>query len=156
MIGVVEIAIIAVFVALTVVVIVGYMLPYWRERDHSAGRVLKRDEQGAVVVIGEREPDSALHLEGKGAWSSKPILLAAGSYRIAYHFPADVPVRLGLISSLDGEDMTLLIKSGSGVEGFALESASYILLVQPAAESAVWQIELRRLWRPQGDDSEQI
>jgi hypothetical protein len=156
MLGLTEIAIIAFFVLLVVIFIVGYTLPYWRQRDRKPGRVLKRGQGGEIAAIGDHQLENPLHLADRGTWSSKPILLAAGSYRLAYHFPAEVPVRVGLISSFDGEDTTLLIKSGSGVEGFELEGASYILQVQPADDSTVWQIELRRLWRPQGDDSEQI
>jgi hypothetical protein len=156
MLGLTEIVIIAFFALLVVIFIVGYTLPYWRQRGRKPGRVLKRGQRGEIAAIGDREPESPLHLADRGTWSSKPILLAAGSYRLAYHFPAEVPVRLGLISSFDGEDTTLLIKSGSGVEGFELEGASYILQVQPADDSAEWHLELQRVRRLSRDESEQI
>ena len=158
MLGLVEIAIIAFFVLLTLVIIIGYTLPRWRQHESQYGskpsRVLKRDEWGNLVVIGDREVDAPVQFEGTGTWSSKPVALAAGSYRIAYRFPVDVLVRVGLVSSLDGEDVTLLIKSGSGVEGFDLEGAAYIVQVQPADERAHWRIDLQRVKRLRQEEFE--
>lgn len=142
-----EMVIIAFFVLLAVILVIRLTLPYWRRYEPTSGRVLKRNEQGDLLAIGGREPDAPLQFSGTGTWNSKPIRLTAGSYRLSYHFPANVPVRIGLLSSLDGEDATLLIKSGSGVEGFELEAASYVIQVQPADESADWQIDLQPLKR---------
>jgi hypothetical protein len=59
-----------------------------------------------------------------------------------------MPVRVGLVSSADGLDETLLIRSGSGVEGFSVEaSGRYVLQVQPADEQVEWSIEFQHLTR---------
>lgn len=90
--------------------------------------------------------NSPLQFSGKGTWSSQPVRLAQGSYRLEYRFPASALVRLGLVSMIDGEDDTLLIKSGSGVVGFDVASQGrYIVLVQPADESAEWRLEIQHL-----------
>ena len=145
MFGSADIVILAFCTVLTIIVVVGVALPYWRRYEPMSGRALKRDARGDLTAIGGHEPDDPLQFEGRGTWSSQPIPLAAGSYRIAFRFPADVTVRLGLLSSSDGEECTLLIKSGSGVAGFELESASYIVQVQPADEGVAWQIEIQRM-----------
>ncbi|CAG0979408.1 hypothetical protein ANRL2_02317 [Anaerolineae bacterium] len=99
--------------------------------------------------------NSPLQFSGKGTWSSQPVRLAQGSYRLEYRFPAAVLARLGLVSAIDGADDTLFIKSGSGVVGFdAAAQGRYIVQVQPADESAEWQLEIRRVERFRADDAE--
>jgi hypothetical protein len=103
---------------------------------------------GKLVALGDVERDVPRHFAGKGTWSSKPLGLSPGDYRLRYDFSSGMPVRVGLVSSLDGEDETLLIKSGNGVEGFTVEQdGRYVLQVQPADEQLQWTIEFQHLSR---------
>lgn len=119
-------------------------------RDASAQkpkRKLKMDG-GDIVAIGDVDRDVPERFAGKGTWSSKPIQLEPGEYRLLYQFSSGVPVRVGLVSSFDGEDETLLIKSGSGVQGFGVAGGGrYIFEVQPADEATEWKIEYQHLTR---------
>ena len=102
---------------------------------------------GDVVAIGDVDRDVPQQFKGKGTWSSKPTQLEPGEYRLRYDFSFGA-VRVGLVSSFDGENETLLIKSGSGVEGFGVMAGGrYIFEVQPADESAEWKIEYQHLTR---------
>ena len=112
-----------------------------------AERNLKMDG-GNVVGIGDVDRDVPMRFAGKGTWSSKPIQLEVGEYRLLYQFSSGVPVRVGLVSSFDGEDETLLIKSGNGVEGFGVAAGGrYVFAVEPADESTEWKIEYQHLSR---------
>lgn len=119
-----------------------------RRKSDTPSRATYYDSQGKVVGIGDVERDVPARFSGKGTWSSKPITLEPGEYRLLYQFSSGVPVRVGLVSSFDGEDETLLIKSGSGVEGFGVSAGGrYIFEVQPADEAAEWKIEYQHLTR---------
>ena len=120
----------------------------------NAERPLRKSERkreisgGRLVALGDVERDQPIHFAESGTWSSRPLSLESGNYRLRYDFSAGMPVRVGLVSSLDGSDETLLITSGSGVEGFSInEAGSYVVQVQPADESVEWQIELQHLTR---------
>jgi hypothetical protein len=140
---------IAVVVAILIAVLIA-MVASIRDRQtplQKSKRKLKMRE-GDITAIGDIDRDVPLHFAGKGTWSSKPIPLEPGDYRLGYQFSSGVPVRVGLVSSFDGEDETLLIKSGNGVEGFAVDAnGRYILEVQPADEATEWQIVFQHVSR---------
>jgi hypothetical protein len=118
-----------------------------RNKSDAPSRTTYHDVQGKVVAIGDVNLDIPQQFKGKGTWSSKPIQLEPGDYRLRYEFSSGA-VRVGLVSSFDGEDETLLIKSGNGVEGFGVEAGGrYIFEVQPADETAEWTIEYQHLTR---------
>jgi hypothetical protein len=136
---------VAILFAVTVVMVMS--LRNGESLSQKSRRKLKMSE-GRLTAIGEVERDVPIHFTGKGTWSSKPIELASGQYRLRYDFSSGAPVRVGLVSSLDGEDETLLIKSGSGVEGFNVEEGGRcVVQVQPADEQMEWVIEFQHLTR---------
>jgi hypothetical protein len=104
------------------------------------GRSVRRDEQGKVIVIGERQGTSPGEFSGRGTQTSPPLQLAPGTYRIDYQF--DALTRLALLDAT-GED-TLFIKSGAGTEALTIEAVGrYRLLVEPTDENAAWSIHYR-------------
>jgi hypothetical protein len=141
---------VTVIVAVILIAVVVITIQPLRERHidwDKPGRKLKVSG-GKLASIGDVERDIPARFAGKGTWSSKPITLEPGEYRLLYQFSSGVPVRVGLVSSFDGEDETLLIKSGSGVEGFGVSAGGrYIFEIQPADESAEWKIEYQHLTR---------
>lgn len=133
--------------AIAVLVAVLWLISRRRSYTDSHARRLHYSADGVLTHIGEREPDTALRFRGTGTWSSQPLLLPGGDYRITYQFPEGTLVRVGIISSASGDDETLLIKQGSGVESVTLENGRYVLKVQPADESTAWQLECQRIQR---------
>lgn len=108
-------------------------------------RKLDYGPDGQLAAIGERDHTLSLQFKGVGSWNSKPITLTEGSYRLDYHFPDAVMVRVGLIFMSDAAEETLLIKSGRGAEEFAVDGGRYLFQVQPIDENAAWQIDCRRI-----------
>lgn len=113
----------------------------YRARSASPGRTLWRDEQGALVAIGERGIPEA-SFSGQGNFLSKPLQLLPASYRIDYQFSAST--RVALVDA-NGDD-TLFIKSGTGTESFTIsEAGRYRFLLEPAADTAAWQFSCRAI-----------
>ena len=99
-------------------------------------RALYHDDSGKLIALGERERAEG-QLSGCGSQTSAALELTAGAYRIDYQF--DALTRLALIDA--NGDETLLIKSGTGTEGFEIsEAGRYRLLVEPNDENASWRI----------------
>jgi hypothetical protein len=125
------------------ILLIGWLIA--RRRSEVPSRTVHYNSQGKLVAVGDVERDIPARFTGKGTWSSKPIQLEPGQYRLLYAFSSGA-VRIGLVSSFDGEDETLLIKSGKGVEGFTVGTGGrYLFVVQPAQEAAEWQIEYQHL-----------
>ncbi len=104
-------------------------------------RALFRDKKGELVAIGGRKP-SAGQISGRGAQTSAPLQLAAGTYRIDYQF--DALTRLGLIDT-EGDE-TVLIKSGAGTESLTIAvTGRYHLRIEPNDEGAAWWVAYRQL-----------
>ena len=86
----------------------------------------------------------SLHFQGRGAMTLSADLLSESAYRIDYQLPEDALVKINLIERATGNDEVILIKSGKGIEGFAVSSAGdYLLRVEPLAEDVAWSFEIR-------------
>lgn len=140
----------AIFMLVLLMFAVGAGIIFSAASHRNDGTAQKRKlklRDGEIVAIGDVDHDVPQQFTGKGTWSSKPIQLEPGNYRLRYAFWAGA-VRVGLVSSFDGDNETLLIKSGSGVEGFSVEAGGrYIFEVQPADETTEWSIEYQHLTR---------
>jgi hypothetical protein len=104
------------------------------------GRAVRRDADGNVIAIGERQGSAPGQWSGRGTQTSASLQLASGTYRIDYQFDA-----LTRIALLDGiEEDTLFIKRDTGTESLTIaEAGRYRLLVEPTDEGAAWQIAYR-------------
>lgn len=131
----------ALVVALLVLLVVGYFAYRFRASG-ALTRKLWRDEQGSLVAIGERRGAAGGSLSGSGTILSDPLQLAAGNYRIDYQFAT--ATRVALVDA--NGDETLFIKSGTGAEPLTIAaSGRYRFLVEPADETAAWQLAYRPL-----------
>ena len=139
--------------SLVIIVLVAVLLivggRYLQSRGHSRERKLRYNERGQLVAIEEVLPQKPIHLRGEGNYSTEPIHLDRGMYRIFYQFPDDVLVKVDLIR--DGDADTLLLKRGKGVESFAIEvPGHYIIAIAPADEISGWDVEFVHQGQPHG------
>lgn len=92
-----------------------------------------------------RYPDiEPLRFQGRGTMTINADDLLASAYRIDYSFPDEALVKVELIERATGNRDVILIKSGSGVEGFDVPQAGhYLLQVEPLAEAVGWKCQIR-------------
>ena len=95
------------------------------------------------------KPRPNFTLQGRGSESSNPRALARGAYRLAYTFPPNVLTRVRILDLRDGGEIAHLVRSGSGQAAFTIPAdGRYIVAVDPADDSAPWQIAIRPLGLP--------
>lgn len=94
-----------------------------------------------------------LRLRGRGSETTRALRLESGQYNLTYAFPDDVLISVTQLNLRDGDRETLTITRGSGAITFEVPAAgSYALRVEPADESAAWQMTISPLGLPSGHD----
>ncbi len=82
--------------------------------------------------------------KGRGTRTLEAPDLIAAQYRLDYALPDDVLVKVEMIDPGTGSSELILLKSGSGVEGFFVEAAGrYLFKVEPADENAQWSLTIK-------------
>lgn len=110
----------------------------------------RRDwEQTRQLYGPQTEPDDTIYYEGIGEETTRPFRLRAGRYQIRYLFSGNVPVKVDLLRTVDGDRETLVLKAGEGAASFeVVESARCRLVVEPSDPDAEWEVEISPLMLP--------
>jgi hypothetical protein len=111
---------------------------------------------GAVALYGVQRvrrrskplPDGhmpeARSFSGQGSATLEAPDLIAAQYRLDYAFPNEVLVKIELIEVVTCSSELILLKSGSGVEGFTVETAGrHLFQVEPQDEAAEWRFSIK-------------
>jgi len=143
--------IIGILVAVLLVALVGWMIYQKMQRDEAEfNRRFSFDEAG-IHTMKEQEYNKPFQFQGEGAQSTRPIKLESGDYKIRYHFPEGVTVKVELLSADDGDGQMIVLQSGMGEAGFTIEvDGRYLLDIEPQNEAAPWKLEISRLGLPSG------
>ncbi|MBI1257324.1 MAG: hypothetical protein GC204_07630 [Chloroflexi bacterium] len=108
---------------------------------HDTGDLLY-DETGNLGAIGAHAQSEG-KLSGLGSFTSAPLELAEGSYRIDYEF--NTLTRLVLLDA-KGDEKNLFIKRNVGTKPLEIpETGRYCFLVKPVDEEAWWRIVYHQL-----------
>ena len=141
---------VVILVALALVGVMGWLVYRKLRRDEAEfGNQYQFDDEG-VHTVGEKIHNKPFQFQGEGAQSTRPIKLEAGDYKIRYRFPEDALVKVELFSADDGEGELILLKSGSGEEGFSIGADGRYLFDIDPQEGAAWKLEINRLGLPSG------
>jgi hypothetical protein len=107
---------------------------------------------GLYIVRRYRSPSSATRphypetrrFSGRGTTTLEAPELIAAQYRLDYAFPDAVLVKIELVEVATGSSELILLKSGSGVEGFVVETTGrYLFEVEPPDETADWSFSIK-------------
>jgi|GEM_PF-2576494 len=129
---------------------VGWLVYRKLRRDEAAFNQQYQFDEDGVQAVGERAHNQPLQFQGQGAQTTRPVMLAAGDYKIRYQFPDDALVKIELFSADNGEGELILLKSGSGEVGFTIAAdGRYLFDIEPQ-EGAAWKLEISRLGLPSG------
>jgi hypothetical protein len=80
--------------------------------------------------------------------------LQPGTYKLQYQFPDGVSVKIDLISIIEDDSETLIIKSGSGSQAFRIEArGKYAFQVDPVDDLSEWSFEISPLGLPSRRDA---
>ncbi len=125
-----------------------YIVPVLRRRAmlEKPKRGAKTNDTGKVIRVEEREKARSFSRSGTGSYASNALKLFAGVYRLEYAFPEESPVALKLINLDNAEEITILIKSGSGSHAFTIDTAGrYLLNIDPTAPALAWEVSFRQM-----------
>lgn len=145
--------IVVILVALLLVALVGWMAYRKVQRDEAEfNRRFTFDDEGI-----EPPHNLPFQFQGEGAQTTRPLTLAAGDYRIRYHVPDGVLVKLELLGAGGENGALILLQGGRGEAGFTVEvEGRYLLDIEPDEEGAAWKLEISRLGLPSGDSPESL
>jgi hypothetical protein len=87
---------------------------------------------------------AAQRFQGQGSGTAEAQVLIAAQYRIDFQFPDEVLVKLELIEADTGNSDLILLKSGSGTDGFVVENAGrFLFQVEAQNEDARWSFTIK-------------